>query len=165
MKFLDPLCYRHCESPLGRLRLAASHDGLAGAWFAEGQRGTPSAMRWVEAIDHPVLNSAAEQIHRYFTGGDGSFGLPLDMSGGTAFQQAVWREMLNIPFGQTTTYGELARRVGRPRAVRAVGAAVGANPLSIIVPCHRVVGADGSLTGYAGGLVRKTALLALESAA
>lgn len=165
MKFPDTLRYRHWNSPLGRLRLAASPDGLAGVWFTEGQRDTPSALRWVAEQDHPLLGRAAEQLQRYFDGDGQAFRLPLDLGAGTAFQQAVWRELLTIPGGKTTTYGELARRIGRPQAVRAVGTAVGANPLSIIVPCHRVLGADGSLTGYAGGLARKAELLALEGVA
>ncbi len=165
MKFPETLRFRHWDSPLGRLRLAASPDGLAGVWFTEGQRDTPSALRWVAEPDHPLLARAAEQLQRYFAGEGQAFRLPLDLSAGTVFQQAVWRELLTIPHGNNTTYGELARRIGRPQAVRAVGAAVGANPLSIIVPCHRVLGANGLLTGYAGGLARKAALLSLEGAA
>jgi methylated-DNA-[protein]-cysteine S-methyltransferase len=109
-----------------------------------------------------VLQQAAAQLAEYFAGCRQCFELQLDLRAGTAFQQAVWQALLNLPYGHTTSYGELARRIGRPKAVRALGAAVGRNPVSIIVPCHRVMGADGSLTGYAGGLPRKTALLQLE---
>ena len=112
--------------------------------------------------DHPVLRLAAEQLQQYLRGDRQPFDLPLDLAGGTAFQQAVWQALLRIPRGQTTSYGALARQMDRPTAVRAVGAAVGRNPLSMVVPCHRVLGKDGSLTGYAGGLDRKTALLRLE---
>ncbi|HAL40009.1 MAG TPA: cysteine methyltransferase, partial [Polaromonas sp.] len=100
----------------------------------------------------------------YFAGQRNRFEVPLDLACGTAFQQSVWQALLAIPYGRTASYGEVSRRIGKPTAVRAVGAAVGRNPVSIIVPCHRVMGANGSLTGYAGGLDRKTALLKLEGA-
>lgn len=156
----------HCRwaSPLGPMLLAASARGLAGAWFAQGQRDTPDPAAWPEAPGHPVLRATADQLADYFAGRRRDFDLPLDLGQGTAFQQAVWQALLAIPCGQTTSYGALAHRIGRPRAVRALGAAVGSNPVSIIVPCHRVLGADGSLTGYGGGLERKTALLRLEGA-
>jgi methylated-DNA-[protein]-cysteine S-methyltransferase len=102
------------------------------------------------------------QLDEYFAGTRTRFELTLDLQGGTAFQQSVWQALLSIPRGETTTYGDLSRRVGQASAVRAVGAAVGRNPVSIVVPCHRVLGSDGSLTGYAGGLERKEALLRLE---
>jgi methylated-DNA-[protein]-cysteine S-methyltransferase len=111
-----------------------------------------------------VLQQAAEQLAQYFAGQRSTFDLPLDLSNGTAFQQAVWQALLDIAPGQTCSYKTLSAAVGRPAAMRAVGGAVGRNPLSIIVPCHRVVGAHGALTGYAGGLARKTALLQLEGA-
>jgi methylated-DNA-[protein]-cysteine S-methyltransferase len=101
-------------------------------------------------------------LQEYFAGKRQRFDLPLDLDQGTAFQQQVWRGLLEIPCGSTMAYGSLGTRIGRAAAVRAVGAAVGRNPISIVVPCHRVVGANGSLTGYAGGLERKTALLQLE---
>jgi methylated-DNA-[protein]-cysteine S-methyltransferase len=110
------------------------------------------------------LIKTAQQLALYFAGQRHDFDLPLDLSGGTEFQQAVWRALLTIPSGQTTSYGQISQSISNPMAVRAVGAAVGRNPISIIVPCHRVLGADGSLTGYAGGLDRKTALLRLEGA-
>jgi methylated-DNA-[protein]-cysteine S-methyltransferase len=110
-----------------------------------------------------MLASATRQLQEYFAGNRQVFDMPLDLNGGTDFQQQVWRALLEIPSGQTVSYGTLSQRIGRPRAVRAVGAAVGRNPLSIVVPCHRIVGTNGALTGYAGGLDRKTALLQLES--
>ena len=119
---------------------------------------------WQPDPAHPVLCIAAEQLTAYFAGQRSDFDLPLDLSHGTAFQQAIWQALLAIPHGTTTSYGELGARIGNPAAVRAVGAAVGRNPISVIVPCHRVIGMNGALTGYAGGLHRKTALLTLEGA-
>lgn len=153
---------------LGPVRLAASPLGLAGLWF-EGQRHEPLAhlqgpLAWAEAADHPVLLQAADQLGAYLASTRTAFDLPLDLSSGTAFQQEVWRALLAVGRGTTTSYGTLGRQLARPLAMRAVGAAVGRNPLSIVVPCHRVIGAGGALTGYAGGLDRKTALLALEGA-
>jgi methylated-DNA-[protein]-cysteine S-methyltransferase len=153
----------HVDSPLGGVTLAATDDGLAGLWF-DLQRHLPDMHGWQADDTHPVLLAAAAQLRDYFAGTRDHFDLPLDLSHGTAFQQAVWQALLAIPAGATTSYGALSLRVGKPAAVRAVGAAVGRNPISVIVPCHRVLGADGSLTGYAGGLDRKTALLALEGA-
>ena len=109
-----------------------------------------------------LLRSAAQQLQAYFEGETDGFDLPLDLTAGTAFQQSVWQALLGVPSGQTQSYGDLARLLNKPKAVRAVGAAVGRNPVSIIVPCHRILGAGGQLTGYAGGLWRKQALLKLE---
>ena len=162
MKFNEKPVFSHTDSPLGPMLLAATPLGLAGAWFVHSQRDTPDPAAWTENPDHPTLLQATSQLNAYFAGQRQQFALPLDLRHGTAFQQAVWQALLSIPFGQTTRYGAVAARIGRPTAVRALGAAVGRNPISIIVPCHRVVGADGSLTGYAGGLDRKTALLQLE---
>ena len=148
-------------SPLGPLLLAASAQGLAGVWF-EDQRYRPDPQGWPEDPRHPVLQQAIAQLDAYFAGDLQRFDLPLDLGRGTPFQQAVWRALIDLAPGQTTRYGDLARGLGRPRAARAVGAAVGRNPLSIVVPCHRVLGAAGALTGYAGGLERKQALLRLE---
>lgn len=153
---------------LGPVRLAASPSGLSGVWF-EGQRHEPGtwlygASAWPDAPGHPVLQEAAAQLQQYFAGERTHFDLPLDWSGGTPFQQSVWAALLTIGRGATTSYGALSQQLGNPRAVRALGAAVGRNPLSVVVPCHRVVGMDGSLTGYAGGLDRKRALLTLENA-
>lgn len=151
------------DSPLGPLTLAATDAGLAGAWF-EGQRHWPDTAGWRGDETHPVLREAAAQFADYFAGRRVAFDLPLDLSHGTAFQQAVWQALLAIPSGRTVSYGHLGAGIGKAAAVRAVGAAVGRNPISVIVPCHRVLGADGSLTGYAGGLARKSALLQLERA-
>jgi methylated-DNA-[protein]-cysteine S-methyltransferase len=154
---------RHA-SPLGGILLAATPHGLAGLWF-EGQRYHPDIRHWRFDPSDALLRRAMAQLDEYFAGTRTRFELPLDLQGGTPFQQDVWRALLSIPCGQRTSYGELSRRIGRPEAARAVGAAVGRNPVSVVVPCHRVLGADGSLTGYAGGLDRKTALLRLESQA
>jgi methylated-DNA-[protein]-cysteine S-methyltransferase len=150
------------ESPLGTMLLAATDRGLAGVWFI-GQKHGPDASGWREDASHPVLRAAMDQLDDYFAGRRDAFELPLDLQAGTPFQQSVWNALCSIAPGATTTYGELGRRIGRPEAARAVGAAVGRNPLSIVVPCHRVVGSDGGLTGYAGGIERKTALLAHEA--
>lgn len=149
------------DSPLGRIILAATGEQLVGVWF-DGQRHQPDTSTWPVATDHPVLQLAKTQLSEYFAGHRTTFDLPLALDRGTDFQQAVWRALLSVPSGATVTYGELSQRVGKPAAVRAVGGAVGRNPLSIVVPCHRVLGANGALTGYAGGLERKTALLHLE---
>lgn len=155
---------------LGDVRLAASASGLVGLWF-DGQRHLPAQLdgpgAWPAADDdsHPVLRVAALQVQQYLLGSRMQFDLPLDLSGGTPFQQAVWRALLAIPRGSTISYGALARQVGNPAAVRAVAAAVGRNPVCVVVPCHRVLGSGGALTGYAGGLPRKAALLRLEAAA
>ncbi|MDR3368983.1 methylated-DNA--[protein]-cysteine S-methyltransferase [Rhodoferax sp.] len=150
-------------SPLGRMLLAAVGDRLLGVWF-DDQAHLPDLSTCARDAIRPVLQRAAEQLTQYFSGQRRTFDLPLTTVAGTPFQQAVWLALQDIPFGSTRSYGELAARIGKPAAVRAVGAAVGRNPLSIIVPCHRVIGASGNLTGYAGGLHRKTALLKLEGA-
>lgn len=168
MTLLDPRVQTIVPSPLGELRLVASAAGLAGLWFVQGQRHEPPAdlrASWPTVASHPVLDAAARQLDAYFQGRRDGFDLPLDLSQGTPFQRAVWTALLAIPAGATTSYGALAAGLGRPRAVRAVGAAVGRNPLGIVVPCHRVLGAHGNLTGYAGGLDRKQALLQLECSA
>lgn len=164
MKFPPTLVRTRTASPLGTVILAASDRGLAGLWF-DGQQHQPDDSGWALAPDHPVLKKACTQLADWFAGRRSGFDLPLDLQTGTAFQQSVWQALLQIPRGATTSYGQLSAGIGRPAAVRAVGAAIGRNPISVIVPCHRVVGADGSLTGYAGGLQRKTALLQLESRA
>jgi methylated-DNA-[protein]-cysteine S-methyltransferase len=163
MKFHPSIVQARYQSPLGPMIVAATDSGLAGLWF-EGQRHLPDSGNWPQRPEHPVLVQAVAQLADYFAGRRTQFELPLDLQGGTAFQQSVWQALLAIPAGGTTSYGDLSRRVGRASAVRAVGAAVGRNPLSIVVPCHRVLGRDGSLTGYAGGLERKSALLQLERA-
>jgi methylated-DNA-[protein]-cysteine S-methyltransferase len=142
--------------------LAAGPQGLSGIWFV-GQQHFPDHSAWHDDDAHPVLQAAHQQLLAYFDGQLQSFDLPLQFLGGTPFQHAVWRALQSIPFGQTTTYGDIAQHIGKPQAVRAVGAAIGRNPWSVVVPCHRVVGANGSLTGYAGGLDRKKHLLTLEA--
>jgi methylated-DNA-[protein]-cysteine S-methyltransferase len=164
MKFNATPVRTNYRSPLGTMTVAATEQGLAGLWF-EGQRHEPDHSAWPEQADHPVLRQAMRQLDDYFAGRPAVFDLPLDLARGTSFQQAVWQALLAIPRGATTSYGGLCRELGQPSAMRAVGAAVGRNPISIVVPCHRVLGADGSLTGYAGGLERKRALLRLEGAA
>jgi len=149
-------------TPLGPLTLAATARGLALAWF-DGQAHRTAEVDAPQQPDHPHLVQAAREFGEYFAGTRREFGVPLDPQG-TDFQQRVWQALRGIPMGQLSTYGEIARQLGRPEAARAVGAAIGRNPLSIAVPCHRVVGRDGSLTGYAGGLPRKASLLRLEGA-
>ena len=167
MKFDPTIVQASFLSPLGPMTLAATQTGLAGVWF-KGQRHLPdelaNAFSWQVDAKHPVLIKAAKQLGEYFAGQRQVFDMPLDLSGGTVFQQAVWQALLAVASGQTTSYGSISKTIGNSAAVRAVGAAVGRNPISIIVPCHRVVGSNGALTGYAGGLDRKTALLKLEGA-
>lgn len=167
MQFHPSTVQARTDTPLGPVRLAASPAGLCGLWF-DGQRHLPAPLNgsgaWTEAPEHPVLRQATEQLRQYLRGERQHFDLPLDLTGGTPFQQAVWQALLRIPTGHTTSYGALGQQIGKPTAVRAVGSAVGRNPLSVVVPCHRVLGHNGSLTGYAGGLERKSALLHLEGA-
>ena len=162
MRFHPSTVQSHADTPLGKVWLAASPLGLCGLWF-DGQRHLPDELQaWPQAPQHPVLRAAAQQLQQVLRGERAGFDLALDLSGGTPFQQAVWQALLRIPRSQTASYGALAHAIGKAQAVRAVGAAVGRNPLSVVVPCHRVLGSDGSLTGYAGGLERKQALLRLE---
>lgn len=149
------------DTPLGRVRLARTYRGLAGLWF-EGQKHHPGELPTLHHGDDPLLCEAAAQLQRYFAGTLMRFDLPLDLRG-TPFQRAVWQALLRIPAGRTCSYGELAHAIGKPAAARATGAAVGRNPVPLVVPCHRVLGAGGALTGYAGGVERKRALLALEA--
>jgi methylated-DNA-[protein]-cysteine S-methyltransferase len=149
------------DSPLGPLLLAATARGLAGAWFTD-QAHHPGPLRAPEQPGNDLIALARRELASYWQDAAGTrFSVPLDPQG-TRFQQAVWDALLGIPAGATSTYAGLALSLGQPTALRAVGAAVGRNPLSIIVPCHRVLGSDGSLTGYAGGLHRKRDLLARE---
>jgi methylated-DNA-[protein]-cysteine S-methyltransferase len=160
----DPLTvFTAWQGPLGAMTLAATPHGLSGVWF-DGQRHGPDTSAWRRDPEHPVLQEAIQQLTEYFAGQRQCFDLPLDLSMGTPFQQQVWQALMGIAPGATTSYGSLSAAIGKPAAVRALGAAVGRNPVSIVVPCHRVLGTDGSLTGYAGGLERKTALLSLEGA-
>jgi methylated-DNA-[protein]-cysteine S-methyltransferase len=161
MKFAASTVQTLHDSALGPLILAASEEQLVGIWFA-GQRHQPDISHCARDGQHPLLRRVKIELDEYFAGQRHSFALPLDMACGTAFQQTVWRALLAIPYGNSTSYGALSSAIGRPSAVRALGGAVGRNPFSIVVPCHRVIGANGALTGYAGGLERKTALLQLE---
>lgn len=163
MKFDPSIVKTRYDSPLGPMIVAATARGLAGVWF-DGQRHLPDHDLWPVHPEHPVLSQAVLQLDDYFAGRRTVFTLPLDLQGGTPFQQTIWHALQAIPCGHTTSYGALSQRIGKPAAVRAVGAAVGRNPVSVVVPCHRVLGATGALTGYAGGLDRKTALLQLEGA-
>jgi methylated-DNA-[protein]-cysteine S-methyltransferase len=151
------------DSPVGRLTLVASEHGLAAIlWEKDNPRRVPLG-EVVESDSHPVLLETERQLQEYFAGQRREFTLPLDFRG-TEFQRRVWTALLTIPFGQTRSYAQIAQQIGCPAAVRAVGAANGRNPLSIIAPCHRVVGSNGQLTGFAGGLEAKAKLLSLECA-
>ena len=154
----------HTTSPLGDVLLAATPQGLAGVWFVHRQEHLPDSRQWVTDNAHPTLMAASTQLHEYFDGQRQTFEIQLQPAWGTPFQRAVWQSLQRIPYGHTSTYGDIARDIANPKAVRAVGAAIGQNPHSIIVPCHRVLGTNGSLTGFAGGLDRKKYLLALEAA-
>ncbi|SCW84495.1 methylated-DNA-[protein]-cysteine S-methyltransferase [Sphingobium faniae] len=155
------LLHKVIASPVGPLKLVASDYGLkAVLWDGDDPRRVPLGVSR-EAASAPFLVQAEVQLDQYFAGERRSFQLPLDVAG-TAFQQAVWRALLDIRYGETRSYEDLARGIGRPNASRAVGAANGRNPLSIIVPCHRVLGKNGALAGFAGGLRAKSYLLDLE---
>jgi methylated-DNA-[protein]-cysteine S-methyltransferase len=155
---------RHLESPIGVLTLVASDVGLAHVLFEDQQPadvGLPDDLP--EVGDDPTLEAAAEQLREYFAGDRREFDVPLDLHG-TDFQKDAWLALATVPYGETRSYGEQAEAIGRPGAFRAVGAANGRNPLPIVLPCHRIVGADGSLTGFAGGIGTKRRLLDLEQA-
>ncbi len=158
-----PRTYWHeVGTPIGPLLLAGGARGLSCIGFQSGPRAMRPQPHWIPSAE--PFGAAAAQLDAYFSGSLRQFHLSL-APGGTAFQLAVWDALRQIPYGQTVSYGELARQLGHPQGARAVGLANGANPLPIIVPCHRVIGADGSLTGFGGGLPIKRALLALEGAA
>lgn len=157
----DTLYWHEIDSPVGRLLLAGDGESLIQVGFQSGPRPLRRADGW--QADHAPFRAAIAQLEEYFAGGRRRFDLPLAPRG-TEFQRRVWRALTEIPYGKTISYGELARHIGNPSASRAVGLANGANPLPIIVPCHRVIGADGSLTGFGGGLPIKRKLLALEGA-
>jgi methylated-DNA-[protein]-cysteine S-methyltransferase len=156
------LAFKIMESPVGKLKLVASDEGLVAIlWRLE----RPSRTRLGELVEdnhHPILLKTERQLGEYFAGKRKEFEVPLDMRG-TPFQKNVWEALLAIPFGETRSYGQIAKQLGNPNATRAVGAANGRNPLPIIVPCHRVIGSSGSLTGFGGGLETKAQLLGLES--
>jgi methylated-DNA-[protein]-cysteine S-methyltransferase len=155
------LAYKLIDSPVGELKLVASDKGLVAILW---ENDSPRRVRLSELVEdehHPVLVETERQLEEYFAGKRKVFSVALDMRG-TRFQKDVWEALLAIPFGETRSYGQLANQLGNPRATRAVGAANGRNPVSIIVPCHRVIGASGKLTGFAGGLDAKARLLGLE---
>jgi methylated-DNA-[protein]-cysteine S-methyltransferase len=151
--------FTQIESPLGPLLLAADDAGLRQIEFANGKRASQPDPAWRE--DPTQLREPIRQLRAYFAGELENFDLPLAPVG-TPFQLGVWRRLSEIPYGQTISYGELARRIGNPNASRAVGLANGSNPIPIVIPCHRVIGSNGKLTGYGGGLPIKEKLLALE---
>jgi len=156
------ISYDYLDTPRGRMLLVSSERGLAGAYFV-GQKHYPKLDKaWTR--DRKGMQQAKRELLEYFAGRRERFDMPLDPQG-TPFQRAVWREIAKVGFGETISYAELARRAGSPSSARAAGAATGRNPLSVIVPCHRIVGTNGALTGYAGGLGRKKAFLALEATA
>ena len=153
--------FTHMPSPVGRLKLVASDAGLAAILWQDDREDRVRLGAMTEQRDHPVLAGTARQLGEYFAGKRTRFDLTLDFHG-TDFQKIVWAALLTIPAGETRSYAAIAAQIGRPGACRAVGAANGRNPISIIAPCHRVIGSDGSLTGFAGGLEGKRYLLELE---
>lgn len=153
--------YRYLDSPFGRVLIAGHEMGLTWFAFARGRQRSTPLRDWIEAKRDPLLRETKQQLDAYFGGKLARFDLALDPQG-TEFQKRVWKKLVAIPAGKTVSYTELARRVGRPTAFRAVGAANGQNPISVIIPCHRVVGKNGDLTGYGGGLETKRRLLELE---
>jgi methylated-DNA-[protein]-cysteine S-methyltransferase len=158
----EPTYFTTVASPVGELLLTSDGDALTGILLPRPGRAQAPRPEWLR--DDAPFRETREQLDAYFAGDRQTFDLPLRPEG-TAFQLQVWRELCNIPYGATISYAELARRVGRPGAARAVGAANGRNPLPIVVPCHRVIGADGTLTGYGGGLECKRRLLEHEAGA
>jgi methylated-DNA-[protein]-cysteine S-methyltransferase len=153
--------YTTTPSPVGELTLLASDKALVGLyWDVSDVDGLLAGAK--RDGSHLILKQAVAELAEYFAGTRTTFGVPVAFTHGTDFQKQCWEALKGIPYGQTYSYGQQAQRIGRPKAVRAVGGANGANPISIIVPCHRVVGADGSLTGFGGGVERKAYLLALE---
>jgi methylated-DNA-[protein]-cysteine S-methyltransferase len=156
------LAFKTINSPVGVLKLVASECALAAILW---ENDDPTRVRlgpMTEDPHHPILLETERQLNEYFSGKRQSFSIKLDFTG-TEFQQAVWHALLTIPYGETRSYGQIARQIDRPKAVRAVGAAIGKNPIAIIAPCHRVIGSNGKLTGFAGGLATKTILLDLEA--
>ena len=156
----DSLFYTSMDSPIGELLLLGDDRALHGLYMQEGRKPVKIAPRW-ERSETPFAGVRA-QLREYFAGERVVFETPLELNG-TPFERRVWRALVDIPYGETVSYGEIAARVDQPSAARAVGLANGRNPIAVIVPCHRVIGADGTLTGYGGGLQRKRLLLELES--
>lgn len=158
-----PYVYKTMASPVGTLTLVATDAGLAAILWQDDDPNRVRLGPMTEDKKHPILLQAEAQLRDYFAGRLKQFTVKLDFAG-TAFQKKVWAALLTIPFGETRSYGEIAQQIGSPKAVRAVGAANGKNPISIIAPCHRVIGSNGKLTGFAGGLEVKAQLLRIESA-
>jgi methylated-DNA-[protein]-cysteine S-methyltransferase len=156
---MEEICYRYIESPIGRLLLAGTQRSLLRIEFANGKGVRGPRPEWRE--DRLGFADVVAQLSEYFAGRRREFELPLDPVG-TEFQQRTWSALRRIPYGVTASYGDIARAIGKPTAVRAVGAANGRNPLPIVIPCHRVIGSDGSLTGFGGGTDVKRALLRIE---
>jgi methylated-DNA-[protein]-cysteine S-methyltransferase len=156
-------CFKMVDSPVGPLRLVGNDDGLAAILWAVERAGRVVLNVVGEDPGHPVLVETGRQLGEYFAGRRKVFDLPLNFQG-TEFQKSVWAALLRIPFGETRTYRDIAVELGNSKATRAVGAANGRNPISIVAPCHRVIGMDGKLTGFAGGLEAKALLLELERA-
>lgn len=155
--------YKTIQSPVGLLKLIASDKGLAAILWENDKSGrVPHVQDAIAESRHPVLLDVERQLGEYLARTRREFDLPLDFVG-NAFHQQVWTALLTIPYGETRTYGQIAKQIGKPDAARAVGAANGKNPISIVAPCHRVIGANGKLTGFAGGLQAKAYLLNLES--
>jgi methylated-DNA-[protein]-cysteine S-methyltransferase len=156
--------YKMIDSPVDRLTLIASDKGLAAILWKDDDPRRVRLSPLVEDPDNPFLVETERQLRAYFAGKLKTFAVPLDFKG-TEFQKSVWEALLTIPFGETRSYGEIARQIGKPTACRAVGAANGKNPISIIAPCHRVIGSTGNLTGFGGGLATKARLLEIERGA
>lgn len=158
---MNTTCFTEMDSPIGILRLTGTENGLTGL-FMSRHRHAPEQAGWTR--DDALFRGVIAELDAYFAGRRKSFDVAIDREsiGGTPFQRRVWSELEKIPFGVTISYAELANRIGNPKAVRAVGLANGRNPISIVVPCHRVIGANGTLTGYGGGLERKRWLLDFE---
>jgi methylated-DNA-[protein]-cysteine S-methyltransferase len=154
--------YTHVESPLGKLLMTSDGENMTGLSMPDQKHAPEINPEWTKDAAVPIFSRATAQLGEYFSGQRTNFDLPLALQG-TDFQRSVWAALRTIPFGSTLSYSDLALRVGNARAVRAVGLANGRNPIAVIVPCHRVIGVDGSLTGYAGGLDRKQRLLSLEA--
>ena len=160
MERAKPVSYTTMDSPVGPLLLAGDAQGLRSLSFEKSRRAERVQPQWKE--DKTPFAEVIRQLRAYFGGKLQAFDVPLALEG-TEFQLSVWRSLQTIPYGETISYGQLAQRIGNPRAVRAVGLANGCNPVPIIIPCHRVIGSNGSLTGFGGGLANKKKLLALES--
>lgn len=155
--------YSMLKSEIGNLMLVTDGSALTGLYFAGCEHVPTVSKHWKRNDQHPLLQMVAGQLEEYFAGKRTKFSVPLRLTG-TEFQEKIWREIARIPFGETITYSELAKRAGASHAIRATGTTTGRNPISIIVPCHRVVGKDGAMCGFAGGLDRKQHLLTLENA-